>query len=61
MKIRGLWGSKPEYEFIKFILAHSPVLETMTIVSYGGERVPNSVLLQVDPASEHVKIINLTL
>ncbi|GMY24494.1 F-box/FBD/LRR-repeat protein At1g13570-like [Fagus crenata] len=61
VKIRGLWGSKPEYEFIKFILAHSPVLETMTIVSYGGERVPNSVLLQVDPASEHVKIINLTL
>lgn len=59
VKIRGLLSTYPECEFIKFILAHSPVLETITIVTYGGEIIPNSVLLQFEPASEHVKVISL--
>lgn len=61
VKIRGIWGTRLEWEFIKFILAHSPVLEAMTIVKYGGERVPESLLMQVERASEHVKILSLTL
>ncbi|KAF3943115.1 hypothetical protein CMV_030293 [Castanea mollissima] len=59
VKIRGLLSTNPECEFIKFILAHSPVLETITIVTYGREIIPNSVLLQFEPASEHVKVISL--
>ncbi|KAL0015204.1 hypothetical protein SO802_002273 [Lithocarpus litseifolius] len=59
VKIRGLLSTNHECEFLKFILAHSPVLETITIVTYGGEIIPNSVLLQFEPASEHVKVISL--
>lgn len=61
VKIRGIWGTRTEWEFIKFILAHSPVLEAMTIVKYSGERIPDSLFLQVDRASDHVKVTSLTL
>lgn len=61
MKIRGIWGTRTEWEFIKFILAHSPALEAMTIVKYGGERIPDSLFMQVDRASDHVKVTSLTL
>ena len=61
MKIRGIWGTVTEWEFIKHILAHSPVLEAMTVVKYGGERIPDSMFQQVDRASDHVKITSLTL
>lgn len=43
------------------ILARSPVLETVTIVNYGAERFPDNLLIQVDHASEDVKIVSLTL
>lgn len=61
VKIRGIWGTTPELEFISFILAHSPVLEMMTIVKYRGERLSESMLQRVERSSEHVKIISLTL
>lgn len=62
VKIRGISGVEgPEWEFIKFILAHSPVLETITIVRYRGERVPQPLFEQVERASKYVKLISLTL
>ncbi|OMO52666.1 hypothetical protein CCACVL1_29125 [Corchorus capsularis] len=61
VRIRGLYGTRPEWEFLKLILAHSPVLETLTIVKYGNERVPESLLLHVERASANLKITSLTL
>ncbi|XP_062150452.1 F-box/FBD/LRR-repeat protein At1g13570-like [Alnus glutinosa] len=61
VKIRGIWGTRTEWEFIKFILAHSPALEAMTVVKYGGERIPDSLFMQVERASDHVKVTSLTL
>ncbi|XP_042977367.1 F-box/FBD/LRR-repeat protein At1g13570-like [Carya illinoinensis] len=61
VKIRGIWGTTTELEFIWFILAHSPVLEMMTIIKYRGERLSESLLRRVEWASKHVKVISLTL
>ncbi|XP_021680022.2 F-box/FBD/LRR-repeat protein At1g13570 isoform X2 [Hevea brasiliensis] len=61
VNIRGIVGTRTELEFIKLLLAHSPMLESMTIVKYSGERILESVLLQLERASEHVKFISLTL
>ncbi|KDP24339.1 hypothetical protein JCGZ_25635 [Jatropha curcas] len=62
VKIRGIFGSGTEWEFIKLLLAHSPMLELMTIVKYsGGERISELLLQQLDRASEHVKFTSLTL
>ncbi|KAJ9147679.1 hypothetical protein P3X46_029812 [Hevea brasiliensis] len=60
VNIRGIVGTRTELEFIKLLLAHSPMLESMTIVTYSGERISESVLLQLEQASEHVKFISLT-
>ncbi|RVX06366.1 hypothetical protein CK203_023681 [Vitis vinifera] len=61
VRIRGIMVSRPEWELIKLILASSPALKTMTIVKYRGSRIPESVFLQVERASENAKIISLTL
>ncbi|GAV60081.1 F-box domain-containing protein [Cephalotus follicularis] len=61
VKIRGICGTRAEWEFISVILCHSIVLETMTIVRYGGERFPESQLQQLERASNHVRITSLTL
>ncbi|WRX21610.1 F-box domain - like 10 [Theobroma cacao] len=61
VRIRGLCGTRPELEFLKLILAHSPVLEALTVVKYGSERVPESLLLHVERASEKLKITSLSL
>ncbi|XP_022771905.1 F-box/FBD/LRR-repeat protein At1g13570-like isoform X2 [Durio zibethinus] len=61
VRIRGLHGTKPEWEFLKLILAHSPVLETLTIVKYETGRLRESLLLDVERASENLKIMSLTL
>lgn len=61
VNIRGIFGTETEWEFIKFLLCHSPALESMTIVKYRGERIPESELLSVDRASRHVKFTSLTL
>lgn len=59
--MRGIIGTRSEWEFIKFVLTCSPQLETMIIVNYLVDRIPESMLLQVDRASERAKIISLTL
>ena len=61
VRIRGIMVSRPEWELIKLLLASSPVLKTMTVVKYRGSRIPESLFLQVDRASENAKIISLTL
>ncbi|XP_034706737.1 F-box/FBD/LRR-repeat protein At1g13570-like isoform X1 [Vitis riparia] len=61
VRMRGIMVSRPEWELIKLILASSPALKTMTIVKYRGSRIPESVFLQVERASENAKIISLTL
>ncbi|PON45844.1 F-box domain containing protein [Trema orientale] len=60
VKIRGIWEMAHAWHFIKFILANSPVLETMTIVCYRKERFTEAQLQQLERASEHVKILSLT-
>ncbi|KAJ4846482.1 hypothetical protein Tsubulata_021645 [Turnera subulata] len=61
INIRGIFGTEIEWEFIKFLLCHSPVLESMTIVKYIGDRIPEWQLLGVDRASNHVKFTSLSL
>ncbi|KAL5741653.1 hypothetical protein ACOSP7_028385 [Xanthoceras sorbifolium] len=61
VRIRGITGTIIEMEFIKLLLARSPLLETLITVTYGPERIPESLLLQVQRASKHVKITSLTL
>ncbi|KAA8530503.1 hypothetical protein F0562_005212 [Nyssa sinensis] len=48
-------------EFMKFVLARSPVLERMTTVNYGYQNTLKSLLQQVEPASEHAKVEYFTL
>lgn len=59
VKIRGINGTRIEWEFLRLILAHSPVLESMTIVKSKGERISESFLQEVERASKHVKFISL--
>ncbi|KAG5227095.1 F-box/FBD/LRR-repeat protein [Salix suchowensis] len=61
VKIRGIIGTRIEWEFLRLILAHSPVLESMTIVKFRGERISESFLQEVERASNHVKFISLAL
>lgn len=61
VKIRGIIGTRIEWEFLRLILAHSPVLESMTIVKFRGERLSESFLQEVERASNHVKFISLAL
>lgn len=61
VRIRGTIGTRTELEFIKVVLTLSPQLESIIIVNYLGDRIPESLLLEVDRASEHVKIISLAL
>lgn len=61
VKIRGIIGTRIEWEFLRLILAHSPVLESMTIVKFRGERISESFLQEVERASKHVKFISLAL
>lgn len=61
VKIRGINGTRIEWEFLRLILAHSPVLESMTIVKFRGERISESFLQEVERASKHVKFISLAL
>ncbi|XVE78629.1 hypothetical protein DITRI_Ditri13aG0161700 [Diplodiscus trichospermus] len=61
VRFRGLCSTIPEWEFLRLILAHSPVLESLIIVKYGIERVPQSFLLHLERASENLKITSLTL
>ncbi|KAL9424822.1 hypothetical protein AB3S75_031860 [Citrus x aurantiifolia] len=61
VRIRGIIGTRTELEFIKVVLTLSPQLESIIIVNYLGDRIPESLLLEVDRASEHVKIISLAL
>ncbi|BFG26426.1 hypothetical protein CerSpe_127000 [Prunus speciosa] len=59
--IRAVQGVIPELILIQFLLARSPVLEKMTIVHYGSERLPGESLQQFVPASKDVKIFNLSM
>ncbi|XP_021895761.1 F-box/FBD/LRR-repeat protein At1g13570-like isoform X1 [Carica papaya] len=61
VRIRGIYGTRTEWEFIKLILARSPVLETLVIVKFEGDRIPESLLFQTERASEDVKIVTLAL
>ena len=61
VKIRGIIGTRIEWEFLRLILAHSPVLESMTIVKFKGERISEPLLQEVERASKHVKFISLAL
>lgn len=61
VRIRGFRGTRPEWQLLKLILAHSPVLEALTIVRYGMARISESLLLQFERASENLKIMSLTL
>ena len=61
VKIRGIIGTRIEWEFLRLILAHSPVLESMTIVKFRGERLSELFLQEVERASNHVKFISLAL
>ena len=60
VKIRGIWEMAHAWNFIMFILANSPMLETMTIVCYRKERFTEEQLQQLKRASEHVKTLVLT-
>ncbi|KAM7278076.1 hypothetical protein ACFE04_005210 [Oxalis oulophora] len=60
LMLRGICCTKTEYEFIKLMLLHAPVLETMSIVRYGGERIPESHLLDLDRASENLKYLDVS-
>ncbi|CAK7335181.1 unnamed protein product [Dovyalis caffra] len=61
VKIRGIIGTRAEWEFLKLLLAHSPVLESMTIVKFRGDRFSESFLQEVERASKHVKFINFSV
>ena len=60
VKIKGVWEMDHAWHFVKFILANSPVLETFTIVCLSNGRFTEEELLQLERASEHVKILSLT-
>ncbi|XP_062106398.1 F-box/FBD/LRR-repeat protein At1g13570-like [Humulus lupulus] len=60
VKIRGVWEMDHAWHFVKFILANSPVLEALTIVCLRNGRFTEEQLLQLERASERVKILSLT-
>ncbi|KAF4348088.1 hypothetical protein F8388_010055 [Cannabis sativa] len=60
VKVRGVWEMDHAWHFVKFILANSPVLETLTIVSLRDGRFTEEQLAKLDRASERVKILSLT-
>lgn len=59
VKFSGIYTRIPEMEFLKYVLVHSPVLETVTIVCYNGERVSCQMLQSFDRTSECVKFVSL--
>lgn len=59
VRIRGITETLIEMEFIKLLLARSPLLETLVALTYGNTRIPDSLFLQFERASRHVKIISL--
>ncbi|KAK2663133.1 hypothetical protein Ddye_001707 [Dipteronia dyeriana] len=60
-RIRGILGTVNEMEFINLVLACSPRLEILTVVTYGLERIPEIFFRHVEWASKDVKITSLTL
>lgn len=48
------------WEFIKFLLFRSPALETITLIRYRDERVPQALFEQLPRASQYVKVTSLT-
>ncbi|XVF81859.1 hypothetical protein PTKIN_Ptkin15bG0189400 [Pterospermum kingtungense] len=61
VRIRGVCWTTTEWEFLKLILAHSPVLEVLIIVNSRFQMIAESLLLQAERASENLKIMNLSL
>ncbi|XP_060672801.1 F-box/FBD/LRR-repeat protein At1g13570 [Ziziphus jujuba] len=48
------------WEFIKFLLFRSPALETITLIRYRDERVPQALFEQLPRASQYVKVTSFT-
>lgn len=59
VKITGIWHFTLAEYFLGLILAHSPLLETLTLIHYDGETIPYELFTEFHYASEHVKIITL--
>uniref|UniRef100_A0A5B7C9M4 F-box domain-containing protein n=1 Tax=Davidia involucrata TaxID=16924 RepID=A0A5B7C9M4_DAVIN len=61
VRMIGFLETQAVHEFIKFVLARSPILERMTTVNYTYPNILKSLLQQVEPASALVKIETFTL
>lgn len=60
VKTRGIFESGLDWILFELLLAHSPVLESMSIARYGGVRIPEEHFWRLKRASERVKIFSFT-